>query len=55
MSNETDVMTDLIQKAQELSLKTCENCGKEGKIHDEYWLQVRCEPCKEKEVMNGSS
>ena len=46
----TDEMYDLIDEASELSAKTCELCGKPGKVNEEgYWLSTRCDSCRSKE------
>lgn len=45
MSWETDEISELIRKAEELSAKTCEICGKPGMMRDETWYKVRCDDC----------
>ena len=35
-----------VQKAEELSLVTCEECGKEGKVTGKNWLKTLCENCE---------
>lgn len=39
-------MLECIKKAEELSFKTCEVCGKPGRITDSGWIKVRCEGCE---------
>jgi len=43
-------MNDLIQEAEALSAKTCEECGKPGKktVNDMGWIQTLCPKCKGK-------
>lgn len=36
---------DLMWEAEEKSLSICENCGKEGSLHDIGWIYVRCDEC----------
>ena len=44
MAVEDDEMSDLISKAEDESEKTCEICGKEGKLHiRKGWHITRCE------------
>ena len=52
MSYETKEMEDLIEKAEELSSVTCEDCGKPGKlIAPNGWYRCLCDDClKEREV-----
>jgi len=40
---------ELINQAEKLSYKTCENCGsmEDVKIRGKYWAQTRCEKCKD--------
>jgi hypothetical protein len=40
---------DLISKAEDLSGKTCEECGQPGEIRGERYLQTLCETCWNKE------
>lgn len=44
----TDEMRQLIDSAADLSLKTCELCGKPGKERDTDWIQVLCKKCYKK-------
>jgi len=42
----TKEIDDIVDQAEELSAKTCEECGEPGKIRDEsYWVTVRCDKC----------
>lgn len=34
---------ELIYKAEELSLKTCDICGQPGKMNVNFWIQTRCD------------
>jgi hypothetical protein len=46
MTSGTNEMYDLIHEATELSLKTCEICGAEGKrLSRNYWLKTLCPKC----------
>ena len=40
-----DFMDELLDKAEELSEKTCEECGREGSLRNGPWLKVRCDEC----------
>jgi hypothetical protein len=42
MTTETDEMSKLIRKAEKESEKTCEQCGKPGKIRGHGWLYTAC-------------
>jgi len=48
MTTETDEMAELIRKAENKSEKTCEHCGKPGKIIGGGWLYCRCRKCAKK-------
>ena len=48
MSSGTDKMFDLISKAEKESEKTCEICGKSGKLWTGGWLVTLCDNCHEK-------
>ena len=42
----TDEAWDLIDVAEELAEKTCEECGKPGKLRSDHgWLTTQCEGC----------
>lgn len=43
MSSSTDAIESLIEKAEELSFRTCEICGEEGKLNRGPWYEVRCD------------
>jgi ribosomal protein S14 len=49
MTFETDEMSTIINKAESQSSKTCEACGRPGKIRGKYWLSTRCLRCWRKE------
>ena len=48
-NNIFDEVYKKIEQAEFLSEKTCEICGKEGKIRGEGWLKALCDDCNEKE------
>lgn len=40
------MISDIVEKYEQISKHTCEICGAEGKmIRDEYWISVRCGDC----------
>ena len=41
----TDEMLELIDNAEERSLRICESCGENGKLFDDGWCEVRCDHC----------
>jgi len=43
-----DKIYDLISEAEEKSYKTCENCGKPGKLIKGGWLYTSCDSCLKK-------
>ncbi len=45
LSTWTDEIDKLVREAEDLSIITCEVCGKTGKMNDGPWFQVRCESC----------
>lgn len=45
MNCATKEMSDLIQKAEALSYKTCEVCGEPGNLDGKGWAKVKCESC----------
>jgi hypothetical protein len=47
MSSETDEMDAAIHKAEYLSSKTCDICGKAGRLRGEHWVQTLCDKCVE--------
>jgi hypothetical protein len=47
MTIQSDEMSDLIHEAEKKSIKTCENCGKPGKIRGKEWVFTRCDECWE--------
>lgn len=45
----TDEFHNLIDKAEEESYKTCQNCGKAGTLNtDRYWMVTLCTECLNK-------
>jgi len=45
-----DAVRAAIDKAEELSTKTCEYCGKPGSLRSGSWLKTLCDECKTKEL-----
>lgn len=45
LTRETETMTKLIAEAEEQSSKTCEICGKEGKLRQGTWYYTLCDVC----------
>jgi nitrogenase molybdenum-iron protein alpha/beta subunit len=45
----SDAVFDAIDKAEELSLKTCEVCGEPGKQRGKGWIYTMCDKCWEKD------
>lgn len=45
MSEFTDNMEELIEKAEKKSSETCEGCGKKGRVVSECWHNCVCEDC----------
>ena len=45
MEKPTQEMTAAIAKAYAKADKTCEKCGKRGKIRDESYMQTLCDDC----------
>jgi len=41
----TDAVIEAIDKAEDLSLKTCEYCGEPGTTRDEGWVYTLCDAC----------
>jgi len=39
---------DIVDHAEDLSYKTCEQCGKPGKVIGEGWLVTLCKECEKK-------
>lgn len=42
---ENDKVDRLIRRAESKSYKTCEQCGKPGKLYDHGWLYTACPKC----------
>ncbi len=38
----------LVDKAEALSAVTCEVCGQQGTMRDDFWVSVRCDRCYKK-------
>jgi hypothetical protein len=49
MTHSTEEMSTIIQEAEKKSAKTCETCGKAGKLRGYNWYYNRCAPCWKKE------
>lgn len=47
-----DDVEAIIDQAERESTRTCEACGRPGKLNERGWLSVRCEECR-KEQRNG--
>jgi hypothetical protein len=47
MTSGTDEIFDLIEEAEALSCKTCEECGKPGEERPGGWIHTHCDPCHE--------
>jgi len=47
-----DTVTGMINLAEALSHKICEDCGVPGKIHTDGWHRVLCNSCNDKRAMN---
>lgn len=45
IGSSSDAVFDRISEAEKDSAKTCELCGKPGKIIGKGWLMARCEEC----------
>ena len=41
----TDAVIDVIDKAEDLSLETCEVCGEPGKQRGRGWIYTMCDKC----------
>lgn len=42
-----DYIRGLIDMAESISLRTCEDCGNPGKQNEEGWIVTLCDPCRE--------
>lgn len=38
-----DTISGLVQMAEAMSAKTCEQCGQPGRVHGGYWLKTLCD------------
>lgn len=47
MNDETKEMTEHIQKAEDMSYKVCETCGKPGEPRKGGWIKTLCDICFE--------
>jgi len=45
----SDIISDVIHKAETETENTCEQCGKFGSINNTGWLQCLCDPCRTKQ------
>jgi len=53
--NSSDLMEEdykkvmkIIRNAEDKSYKTCETCGKEGRLRRKGWMTVECDECNKK-------
>ena len=44
-----DYVHGAVSLAEDLSYKTCEECGNPGKVSSGGWYRTRCDECREKE------
>src|SRR6266853_3396387 len=49
LSGGTDDMYAITDEAEKQSAKTCEICGKLGKLRGRMWVSTRCSPCWKRE------
>lgn len=49
MTHQTEEMSDIIRTAEMKSAKTCEECGKPGKLKGHGWYSLRCSSCWKKD------
>lgn len=54
-SHSTDILDTLISEAEQLSEKTCERCGKEGKCRSGGWLVTLCDEHNDERNRNNLS
>ena len=47
MTCDTDEISNLVEEAEALSLKTCEECGKPGEKRSGGWIHTHCDYCHE--------
>ena len=52
LTSGTDTMYEIADAAERKSAKTCEACGKPGKLRGRGWLYTRCIPCWKKQQAN---
>lgn len=50
MSQYMDKMDAAIHKAEYLSSKACDICGKAGRLRGNHWVQTLCDKCDEEKV-----
>jgi hypothetical protein len=43
-----DKIQKLVEEAEDLSIKTCEECGRPGKVRGKGWIYVACDRCQTK-------
>ena len=48
LSGGTNEMYSIVDAAEKQSAKTCETCGKPGKVRGEGWYYTACGPCAKK-------
>jgi len=51
ISHGSDKIWDLIDEAEAKSAKTCERCGKPGKLRHSGWVLALCDSCEEKDKL----
>ena len=50
-----DEIWERIRKAEEESIKTCEDCGADGKRRGGSWIRTLCEECQQKAQTGGET
>lgn len=45
----SDIISDVIHKAEAETEHTCEECGKYGTVNESGWLKCLCDDCRKKE------
>jgi hypothetical protein len=45
-----DKVYELINKAEEESGNTCEQCGEPGSVRGKYWLRCECDKCENERI-----
>jgi predicted DNA-binding protein YlxM (UPF0122 family) len=49
LNQSNSIIDKIVAEAEVASAKTCEICGKPGKLYTKGWCKVRCLACKKKE------